>query len=84
MQANSFKVYVLPGHSFGHWVALPVESVHPGCHMVPIYSFLVAMHKPLSKQMSAPVVRFVAQHPLCLAVELHGLKVSSSSAPVRL
>lgn len=39
------------------------------------------MHSPLSRQISAPVDRLVAQHPLCFALALHGAKVSSSFVP---
>jgi hypothetical protein len=69
------------GHSCGQALSFPVGSVHPACQMVPMYSFLVAMQRPLSRQMSVE-----AQQPLCLAPEAaaHGVKVLLSFVPSRL
>lgn len=72
------------GHSFGQATSSPVGSVHPLCHIVPIISLLVAIHRPLSRHISGePFVRLVAQHPLCCAFGLHGAYELSSGVPSR-
>ena len=69
--------------SLGQLGSVPVWSVHPFCHIVPIYMPSVAMQSPLSRQISGePVVLRIAQQPLTLEFDLHGAYEESRGVPL--
>lgn len=71
------------GHITGQLGSFPVWSVHPFCHIVPMYMPSVAMQSPLSRQISGePLVLRVAQQPLTLEFDLHGAYEESSGVPL--